>query len=287
MCARTYWKNAKIGDMSFENFTYIINQFNSLIGSDYLQTGLCLTGLGEPFLNKDIFKMIEYAKHEKKMGYIYLITNGTLINKRLAKKIVLSGLDHIAISIDGATKETYEKIRVGANFDKVIKNVKNLVKIRNQLGKKPTIRLGFVLQSENKEDLLKIINLGKLINVDMVSANIINPHFPGKDELSYFASKIQIEDAYSYAKKLGVKFKYVDHYSDKCLYPWTCPYITWNGFVTPCCVKPDPEEFNFGNLFTESFSSIWNNEKYRKFRKFLMSKKPPKICKGCPKIPTL
>ncbi|MEM5882887.1 MAG: radical SAM protein [Candidatus Aenigmatarchaeota archaeon] len=285
MCARTYWKSPKIGDMSFRNFKKIIENFDSMIGSDDIQTGLCLTGLGEPFLNKDIFKMIEYAKYRKKISYVYIISNGTVINSEVAKKIVSSGLDHLAISLDGATKETYEKIRIGANFNRVIQNIKKLVEIRNKAGKKPTIRLCFVLQRENSKDLDKVISLGKLLNVDMVSATIINPHFPNKNSLTYLAHISQIEQAYQKAKELGIKFKYIDHYTDKCLYPWVCPYITWNGFVTPCCVKPDPEEFNFGNVLENSFSSIWNSKKYKEFRKSLNSDTPPKICKGCPKLP--
>ncbi|MEM7825408.1 MAG: radical SAM protein [Candidatus Aenigmatarchaeota archaeon] len=285
MCARTYWENPKIGDMVFRNFKKVIENFNFLIGSDDIQTGLCLTGLGEPFLNKDIFKMIRYAKYKKKIPYVYIISNGTVITSKVAKRIVLSGLDHLAISLDGATKETYEKIRVGANFNLVIQNIKKLVEIRNKVGKKPTIRLCFVLQSENANDLNEVINLGKILNVDMVSATIINPHFPQKNNLAYLAQIPQVEQAYKKARELGINFKYTDHYLDKCLYPWVCPYITWNGFVTPCCVKPDPEEFNFGNVFEDSFSSIWNSKKYKKFRESLNSKAPPQICRGCPKIP--
>ncbi|HEB41896.1 MAG TPA: hypothetical protein ENI08_02670 [Candidatus Dependentiae bacterium] len=51
-----------------------------------------------------------------------------------------------------------------------------------------------------------------------------------------------------------------------CMWSKNSCFITVDGYVTPCCVRPDPMVFNFGNIFQKSFREIWNSNKYKKFR---------------------
>ena len=120
MCLSPFW-DRKGMEMSFTNFKKIIDQFPLLVTIN-------LQGIGEPLLNKDIFKMIEYCKSKKMI--VLFTSNGTLINEKVAEKFVDYGLDYVIISMDGAVPETFEKIRIGANFNHVIENVKNLIAIR-------------------------------------------------------------------------------------------------------------------------------------------------------------
>ena len=67
-----------------------------------------------------------------------------------------------------------------------------------------------------------------------------------------------------------------------CWFLWSYPYITWDGYVTPCCARPFPKEFNFGNVFETNFRKIWNSKKYRDFRQSFKSREISEICIGCP-----
>ena len=52
-----------------------------------------------------------------------LITNGMLLDEAKSRLLLASGLTELAVSLDGATPETYERIRRGARFDRVLGNV--------------------------------------------------------------------------------------------------------------------------------------------------------------------
>ncbi len=83
-------------------------------------------------MNPRFFDMIERAAGRGIM--VSTNTNATFLNHRRAQQCVTSGLSEIHISIDGATAETYEAIRVRAHFDRVIANVERLVEARRRLG---------------------------------------------------------------------------------------------------------------------------------------------------------
>ena len=87
---------------------------------------------GEPFLNKEIFKLFEYASVTKKI-FTTTSTNGHFLNSENAEKTVKSGLDKIIISIDGTTQDIYEQYRKNGQLNTVIKGINNLVYWRKKL----------------------------------------------------------------------------------------------------------------------------------------------------------
>ncbi|MFQ6085939.1 MAG: radical SAM protein, partial [Candidatus Bathyarchaeia archaeon] len=72
MCVRTYWRK-RSGDLGFENYQRIVDQFPHL-------RQLNLTGVGESLLNRDFFRMVEYAKSRK--IYVKLFDSGTMLDQR-------------------------------------------------------------------------------------------------------------------------------------------------------------------------------------------------------------
>ena len=284
-CQRTYSSDLNLGSMSFDNFKKVFDQFPYLLGSHQLQTGLLITGLGEPFLNRDILRMIRHAK-DQGCPYVHIITNGTALSETIRQGIVESGLDHISVSMDGATKETFESIRIGAKFEKVVSSIKDLAK-RRTTRHKPFIDLNITIQDQNNNELEGVIDLAFEMGADRVSARVLNSDFAhDKVVSSTDFSDEKATRAKLYARAKDLQFRYADDDSDPCLYPWLWPYITWNGYVTPCCYRSDPRTFNFGNLLEVPFNDIWNGSKYRDFRKSLLSDTPPDICRQCPKCPS-
>jgi radical SAM protein with 4Fe4S-binding SPASM domain len=66
-----------------------------------------------------------------------------------------------------------------------------------------------------------------------------------------------------------------------CKIPWTSCFITWDGFVYPCChLLYISKDFCFGNVFDASFKEIWYSEEYSRFRLDFVNN-PPDICKRC------
>jgi len=96
--------------------------------------------------------MIEYAR--KKLIWVRTTTNGSLLHLNdNYKKLVDTGVHDINISIDGATKDVYEAIRVGGKYEQIVENCR-LINTYNNKGRKTIIRAWVVLQKKNKHQLL-------------------------------------------------------------------------------------------------------------------------------------
>ena len=134
-CASTYEKYT-YGIMDFDLFRQIIDE-----GSE---KGLCSIKLnfrGEPLLQPRIAEMVAYAK-QKKIVDVFFNTNATLLTAEISEKLISSGLDRLIVSFEGVTSKVYEQNRVGATFSSVVENVRNLVKLRRNLGSAtPLLRL--------------------------------------------------------------------------------------------------------------------------------------------------
>src|ERR1041385_615058 len=103
--------------MPFETFTRLVDQIPTM-------TELQLQGLGEPMMHPRFFDMVAYASARG----IEVSTNSnlTLLTPARAERCVQSGLTWLHISIDGATAETYERIRVRSRFERVVGNLTHL-----------------------------------------------------------------------------------------------------------------------------------------------------------------
>lgn len=121
-----------------------------------------ITG-GEPFLQKDILKILKYLK--SKNVYIQIQTNATLITKEIATKlseILNPKLDIIQVSLEGTTKLTHDKIRGEGNFKKTIRGIENLTK--NNLN----VVISYTATSENVSEIPDLYKLGKNLKVGQI-----------------------------------------------------------------------------------------------------------------------
>ena len=113
---------------------------------------LKLNYINEPLLNFD--ELLEVAAYAKKVGFIdiYFTSNGTLLDGQRSKKIIDSNLfSRIQISIDAKDSETYDKIRIGGDYKKVIENISNFMKERDKSNSNfPYLRVNFLSLPENK-----------------------------------------------------------------------------------------------------------------------------------------
>ena len=103
------------GMMSLDLFKRTIDEMGRYL------VRLHLYNWGEPLLNKDVYEMIGYA--HKHHIVTCVSTNFTVFSEAAAEKMIASGLDEIILSVDGASQETYEKYRIGGDFNKVVENI--------------------------------------------------------------------------------------------------------------------------------------------------------------------
>src|SRR5436309_6477948 len=125
-CELSYWTE-KPTDLRFDTFQKMVARLPKLKRVD-------LTGIGEALMNRDFFRIIELLK--SRGIHITLNDNFTLMTEKVARQIVEMGVDQIFLSLDGATRESYEQIRRGANFDKVINNARGLLEVKRRMRKR-------------------------------------------------------------------------------------------------------------------------------------------------------
>ena len=271
-------------NLDFEMFKKTIKDNNQLLK-------IKLQGMGEPLVNTKFFDMVDFAS---KQGIVSEITtNGSLLNEKNIVKLYNSNLSRITISIDGATSETFEKIRVRSNFDMVVKNCKNLVNYYKKKIIRPEISAWCVIQNDNVFEFNKIYELCKEIGFDKLTYQFYLSGW-GKDEWNNINKnkridikniKDQIKKVQKKGSKEGMEVNIFDEnllsFSRQCVWPWESSYISKTGDVVPCCIIGDEKVVSFGNIKDNSFKEIWNSQNYKNFRKDIKNNKIPDYCKNC------
>jgi radical SAM protein with 4Fe4S-binding SPASM domain len=270
----------------------------------------------EPTLHRRLGELLRITKSYK-VPFVYMHTNGTLLSERLIEQIVRSGMDQVSISIDGATKETYERIRVGARFERLIENMRALNQAKERLrSDTPHIHFNVVLMRSNIEELPGLIRLARDLRIRGISAMHLVPFsiaavdskkesLEGHKEL---CNQI-FDESRTVAEKCGVGLSLPEPFTlgppdndliqiqtghrvlsflppgqeegtrSRCPFPWHFVGLRENGDIQPCVWW-----FNepvMGNLLTEPFAQIWNNEAYRRLRAEHTSGELRRGCRTC------
>ena len=258
-----------VGSMEYDFYKDIIDQCRSFLSY------LILYFQGEPYLNPRFLDLVNYASQNG----IYTVssTNAHFLDDVNAKKTILSGLDKIIISLDGLDQASYERYRIGGNYDKVINGIQKLVYWKEKLNKrKPRIVLQFLILRTNQHQINDIKKLSHELRVDQLvlkTAQVYN--------LDRGSEIIPDDDRLSRYKRIHGTYIIKNNLENKCWRMWSSSVITWDGKLVPCCFDKDAK-YVFGNLREKRFSEIWNNEIHSLFRKqILSSRKNTDICQNC------
>jgi radical SAM protein with 4Fe4S-binding SPASM domain len=254
--------------MKFELFKKIVDQIPTL-------KHISLFNWGEPFLNSEIFKMINYAN--KKNILVSVHSNFNLKkDASFFKKIIQNPPDNLEISLDGASGKSYEKYRQGGNFDLVLGNLRKLADEKKKAkSKKPRIIWKFIVNKYNEHEIgkarKKAKDLGIEFALETIEAGDLHPGIKFEGSVKQRIAKWLPQ------KKRYVRSYYKGKYElplfkRKCDQIFTTLAVGPDGKVFPCCfVVRDRDAF--GDLNKESFEKIWNNEKFSYARNLFAKRK--------------
>ncbi len=232
---------------------------------------------GEPYLNKSFLDMVSYASSKK--IYTATSTNAHYLTDEVAKKTVESGLDRLIISIDGTTQDVYSSYRIGGNLEKVLEGARNIVKWKKELkSQKPFVFFQFLVVKPNEHQIEDVKKLAKEIGVDEVRFKtaqvydyVNDPNKLIPDNNKYSRYQRQTDGTYVAKNKLA----------NHCWKLWHANVITFDGLVVPCCFDKDATH-RLGNLKTQTFKEVWNNDNYKQFRyNLIKSRQNIDICSNC------
>jgi radical SAM protein with 4Fe4S-binding SPASM domain len=268
-----------------------------------------LHGIGEPLLNSDLFGMI---KHLKDRGaYVLFNTNAVLLDRQEAERLVESGLDELRVSMDAASASTYARIRSAGCFELVVRNIEGLIRCRAEHGRdEPKISIWMVATRENIQELPDMIRLAAGIGIEEVYLQrlVYCLDAPGRGVAVREQAIVDPPPAIERILDESLRLSRLDGISLKasglstpaqslrssarsqapwrrCRRPWESTYITAGGNVLPCCIAPfatsNYAALILGNVLEQPFESIWQGERYRRFRSRQQSFSPPPGCQGC------
>jgi MoaA/NifB/PqqE/SkfB family radical SAM enzyme len=301
MCPVVYRDEKPPAFMSFEAYCRVLDGFDTV-------EELHLQGLGEPLLHPRFFDMVRYAA--ARGIAVSTNTNLTALSPRRAEECVKSGLRRIHVSLDAADARAYEYIRVGARFDKVLRNLGWLTQAKRRAGGLlPEIALVAVAMRRNLEQLPALVRLAGEYGVDSLSVQHLAHDFGEsslplryrpmrefvEDEtlLAEDPARVQrwFDEARTVAEALGVRLRLPNprpqprreslRGRERCDWPWRGAYVAFSGEAMPCCMVATPDRANLGSMTEGTVADVWTGQAYRDFRARLESDNPPEVCKGC------
>lgn len=289
MCAREfkYGKEMDQGFMPLDRAKEIVGQLYPYL------TSIGLTGLGETFLYPHLEEICRYIKEKRENIIITMSTNAHFKGFMEKLERCVQFIDNLQISLDGVGK-VYERIRPDTDFDFIRSNITAAASLckKNNV----ELKLNFVITPWNYTDMKNVIDfaagLDGIGSIEFNPMNIASNPDVGRDFYSFYESDAYqnaCSSAIEYAKNIG-EGKRMEismlHFNKpnfhQCPYPWEHFYITWNGYLVPCCGKPFPKLLNFGNAFdAENIMDIINSDKSRQFRSQWQQGNAPAFCSNC------
>lgn len=287
--------------MAYETFTRLVDQFPGL-------RKLQLQGLGEPMMHPRFFDMVAYAAERG----IEVSTNSnlTLLNAQRAERCVTSGLAWLHVSIDSATPETYARIRARARLERVLANLAALQDAKRRLNSaRPRLRLVVVIMRQNLHELPELVRLAHAYTIETIHVQHLCHDFGESSLPAHYRpmrdfvqeqtlleeDPASIERAFGAARavaaELGIGLRLPRTRPrphppgtpgrQRCDWPWTGAYLSYQGLAMPCCMVSTPDRINFGSMAEEGVAAVWNGAAYERFRAQLDSDEPPEICRSC------
>lgn len=264
----------------------------------------------EPLLN-DMTALVQLCR--KHISWLLLFTNATLLTRERFLQI-RERTHRIFISFDSHVKETFERIRAGAKYEEVVRNIKDLLPLAKEDGTEITFNV--VLMKPNLAELPDYVRFVADLGGTDIHVQELLPNSTLFNDLLIDAPDHVIEPILEQAKAIARERK-VDLNLDlrppfqaaevhqrrewskaplatmrerfnstvRALYPGFCHMAahyfktTPNGDVFPCCRAP--AELNMGNINKATVEEIWNGSRYREFRRNMFAGKYADSCKDC------
>ncbi|MBN2322815.1 MAG: SPASM domain-containing protein [Spirochaetes bacterium] len=317
-CMRNAWEEPE-GMMATDTYARVLEGIGEeCLRPDGPRPVLFFGGLGEPLLHPDLDGMIQRAKA---LGArVELITNGTMLSEDRSRSLIDTGLDMLWVSIDGASKESYADVRLGNEFENIVKNLEMIRLMKYESRRDvPELGISFVAMKRNISQLPRVVEMAFGMGVKKISVSNVLPYTSDcKDEILYGRSmydvfrgliSVTIPRMDGTADTMEAVGKLVRGYYGSCLQgfellwpPDKCPFIAkasvsvrWDGEVSPCIPLMYTHEsyledrvrkisaYSFGNIRTRSLRDIWNDPGYMEMRAKLESFEfsPCTLCNSC------
>ena len=224
--------------------------------------------LGDSFCHREILDYLRYVRKELKGVKLYISTNASLLSEKRTRAIIDEDLiDVINFDIDGFKKETYEKVRLNLNFEKVVNNVRFFAEyLKEQKKKKPQTRVTIINMKPTTNEIEDFVKYWSQL-VDKVDVNKYNTWLGTQDDLN-------VGDSLEKSQQGGFDFA--------CTHPWDELVIGADGRAGLCCLDYELAA-EVGDVMQNTIEEIWQSKQMNSYRDKMLKLEYDEIdvCKNC------
>lgn len=258
-------------------------------------SGISLSLGAEPLLNTEFDKLIDIL-NAYPCVHTTMTSNGLTLSPKIAELLVTKGYKEISISMDGATKETFESIRKGGRFEHLIRNLRRLKELKEKYRSPyPRVRFHFALMRRNIEELPAFVDLVRELGGEFIRfQHFIIPHESLIRESLWFekekANRL-LSEALEKCKQYGIETDAPPLFdlhrtgggkktlrTPHCHWPWKGMLLDPQGNALPCCQWKGEK---MGNVNELGFEAVWNGEGYRQLRRDWITGDLNEHCRNC------
>jgi MoaA/NifB/PqqE/SkfB family radical SAM enzyme len=236
-------------------------------------TEVTLFGWGEPTVHPRFRHIVEYLDRFPVKKYI--LTNGTLLNR--FTDLIIDTVDMLAVSLDGANPSTNDSIRRGADFNKIIGNLRSLIAKRSaSTHKRPYINCVMTLMRDNLHELPQMVELAHSIGIEEVKAVYLTAFSEEMAPQVLFDLQDEVKAVFTESTRLAqecgirIKLPYLqgedpacDGRHKPCFVGWRDFFLGSDGFIRPC---QSTSQKLIGLEDYSDFMDMWNAPAFQTFR---------------------
>lgn len=281
-CLHCYQENHKPIQLEFDKLVIIYKQFKELLNKKKMKGHINITG-GEPLCNPYLFKLLDLIKEDSDFISFSILTNGTLINEKIAKKINSYNPLYVQVSLEGGRK-TNDYIRGKGTYKKIAEGIVNLRK------EDIFTSISFTATSLNYKEFPKVVRYARKYDVNNVWSDRFIPLGDSDKSLAlnYEQTREYLEIMNKERNKLrniknnnttismyrALQFQMTNDFAYGCTAGDTLLTVMENGDLVPCRRMP----IVIGNLFDRSMYDLYINSDVLKT---LRERKIPDECINC------
>ena len=294
-----YWKTVDEQALSTEAWKRVLGELVAVGCRKIHVSG------GEPFLRRDL---LEILAHGAALGLkVNLTTNGTLVTREAARKLVEARVNGVSISLDGPNASVHDAIRgIEGSFKRSLRTLRRLRRLSASRAKPLRLRINVVLMRDNYRRAAEMVELGGRLGVDDVVLMPVDETEGHRRLSGAQIARYNAEIAPAVAEqrrrfgmaertdrvhpfgtseadaKYAKRGLYSRGYFEQnlCFAPWLHTFIAWDGHVYLCCMTTERME-PLGNVARESVDAILRGDRYREVRASFLAGNPHFMCHRC------
>jgi len=267
MCARTHNMTRAQGDMPFDVFRKVIDEFAAANPVGAGTNEVWMHGFGESSVHPRFGEFMRYATDHGVNAC--LSVNPLMLTPKVGRQLLESHPGTLYLSLDGHDDGSFERIRgLPEAYEKSRQRLLEFVRLKREMGSKTRLVLSMIDFALNTESIAAVAAEWRALE--------------GLDEV--LSKPFTVWDGSAADVNVFRRLQFLKGEKTTCRFPFEKLTVCWDGTVTPCCYDYD-KKYQLGDVRTQTLAEIWNGEPIRRLRReFIDNNVTNPLCRACPEL---